>query len=539
MNLYRILFKSSKRKLLSFTLLSIAAGVVNALLFAYINQLLSLLVGDKRIELKWHIFSFLFIVWIFIFSRRYLSLSIIEFTQAKLKAIKGDLVSLVTKAKFTVVTRQKETITNVLTTDVQTIADAGSTITTLVSYIILTIGSVIYIATLSWKLFFITMLIIAFGYVSYSLKIKKITKAYARIRELNDQFIGYLHEIISGFKEVKVDHKKGEDIETNYVKENLAGYHATVVPSASEFVNAQYVGIVLFYITIGFILLGGEYFLNLKKEELLSFVFILLYINGPIEGIVLLLPTISDANVSAKRLIELSDQLREGYDDHTGNSGLAEQTFNSLELNALCYTHKTDENQFEVGPLSLLIQKQDLIFIHGQNGSGKTSLILCLLGIYKYDSGDISLNGVKTTENISSLFSTVFSDFFLFDRFYGNNQFDRKKAEEYLTLFELGSKVKILEHGFSTLKLSMGQRKRLALIQALLEEKPVLILDEWAADQDPFFRKKFYLEILPELKRYGKTIIAITHDDTYFASADKLIKMDFGRIVEVREKHKV
>ncbi|MEO0778406.1 MAG: peptide ABC transporter, partial [Bacteroidota bacterium] len=130
----------------------------------------------------------------------------------------------------------------------------------------------------------------------------------------------------------------------------------------------------------------------------------------------------------------------------------------------------------------------------------------------------------------------VFSDFYLFDEFYSVGEVNEAKLRDYLELFEIDEKVTIEGGKFSTTDLSTGQRKRLALIAVLLEDKPVLVLDEWAADQDPYFRKKFYTEILPRFKKEGWTIIAITHDDKYYDCCDRLLKMDYGRLYELTEK---
>ncbi|HEX7679875.1 MAG TPA: cyclic peptide export ABC transporter, partial [Thermoanaerobaculia bacterium] len=100
-----------------------------------------------------------------------------------------------------------------------------------------------------------------------------------------------------------------------------------------------------------------------------------------------------------------------------------------------------------------------------------------------------------------------------------------------LQLIELADKTTVRDSAFETLDLSAGQRKRLALMVSLLEDRPIAVFDEVAADQDPAFRRKFYKEILPLLKRGGKTVIAVTHDDRYFDEGDRLLKMDEGRFV--------
>ena len=69
----------------------------------------------------------------------------------------------------------------------------------------------------------------------------------------------------------------------------------------------------------------------------------------------------------------------------------------------------------------------------------------------------------------------------------------------------------------------------------MLEKRPILLLDEWTAEQDPEFRRKFYDEILPEMMQAGVTVVVITHDDRYLDELDlpaRRIRMDEGRIVE-------
>ncbi|HAP63991.1 MAG TPA: hypothetical protein DCR93_32380, partial [Cytophagales bacterium] len=175
-------------------------------------------------------------------------------------------------------------------------------------------------------------------------------------------------------------------------------------------------------------------------------------------------------------------------------------------------------------------------FIYGGNGSGKTTFMHSFLGLLRPNEGTITFNGrTLADENYGEykrLFSVVFNDFYLFDQFYGNEGFDVERARNYLSRFDMEGRVEITEHGFSTTELSTGQRKRLALISAILEDKPILVLDEWAADQDPYFRRKFYEEILPELKAEGRTVLAITHDDAYYRTADKVYRMEYGKLID-------
>ena len=147
----------------------------------------------------------------------------------------------------------------------------------------------------------------------------------------------------------------------------------------------------------------------------------------------------------------------------------------------------------------------------------------------------LRINGepVPTPQTLRSLFATVLSDYHLFSRAYGIPEPDRKQVEALLSRMGLAGKTVWRDGGFSTLALSSGQRKRLALILAILEDRPILVFDEWAADQDPKFRRVFYEEILPDLRAAGKTVIAVTHDEKYFGHADRHLYMSEGLIAEI------
>jgi putative pyoverdin transport system ATP-binding/permease protein len=196
---------------------------------------------------------------------------------------------------------------------------------------------------------------------------------------------------------------------------------------------------------------------------------------------------------------------------------------------------RADEKGFALGPISLSLQPGELLFIIGGNGSGKSTLAKLITGLYAPESGTIELNGKPVTpDNVEwyrQHFSAVFSDFYLFDSYLG---FDRdtldSEVSNYLKELQLSHKVSVKDGVLSTTNLSQGQRKRLALLETYLENRPVYVFDEWASDQEPKFRELFYKQMLPELKRQNKIVIVITHDDRYFHIADHVIKLDYGKI---------
>jgi putative ATP-binding cassette transporter len=211
--------------------------------------------------------------------------------------------------------------------------------------------------------------------------------------------------------------------------------------------------------------------------------------------------------------------------------------FSRLELVGVTrsYQHEKDDSNFMLGPVNLAFQPGEIVFLVGGNGSGKTTLAKILTGLYPPEAGEIRLDGRPITDanrdDYRQLFSAVFADFFLFENLLGLHAPDLDaQAHDYLAQLHLDHKVRVRDGRLSTTKLSQGQRKRLALLTAYLEDRPFYIFDEWASDQDPLFKELFYLQLLPELKARGKAVLVITHDDHYFHLADRMLKLDYGKL---------
>jgi len=171
----------------------------------------------------------------------------------------------------------------------------------------------------------------------------------------------------------------------------------------------------------------------------------------------------------------------------------------------------------------------------GGNGSGKTTFAKLLTGLYVPENGEIRVDGRNLTEatreSYRQHFSVIFSDFYVFESLMGLESPDLdEQARSYLDQLQLSHKVKVENGKFSTTALSQGQRKRLALLTTYLEDRSFYVFDEWAADQDPLFKDIFYNDLLGGLKARGKTVLVITHDNSYYHLADRIIKLENGQL---------
>jgi putative pyoverdin transport system ATP-binding/permease protein len=213
--------------------------------------------------------------------------------------------------------------------------------------------------------------------------------------------------------------------------------------------------------------------------------------------------------------------------------------FTEIRLDGASFTYHAPDGSpsFQLGPLDAVVRRGELLFLVGGNGSGKTTFMKLLTALYLPEQGSISVGGAEVTpRNVQpyrNLFSAIFADFHLFDKLYGLRDADPARVDELLRLMEISDKTAYRDGRFSNINLSTGQRKRLALVVAYLEDKPVYVFDEVAADQDPRFRTYFYEVMLADLKKAGKTIIAVSHDDRYFHVADRVLMMEYGRLEEL------
>jgi putative pyoverdin transport system ATP-binding/permease protein len=243
------------------------------------------------------------------------------------------------------------------------------------------------------------------------------------------------------------------------------------------------------------------------------------------------------AGVSLENVESLNLSLQEKVEEAAKVEPAMAGKLESLELRGVTHTYyrEQENSTFTLGPINAKVQAGEMVFLVGGNGSGKTTLAKLITGLYAPEGGEVRLNGQAVTsadrEFYRQHFSAVFSDFFLFESLLGITIDDLQgSADRYLTQLQLNHKVEIKDGTLSTVDLSQGQRKRLALLTAYLEDRPFYVFDEWAADQDPEFKNVFYYKLLPELKARGKTVLVITHDDRYYSIADRIIKLEDGKL---------
>ena len=395
-----------------------------------------------------------------------------------------------------------------------------------------------YIAWLSKVAFFITVGAIIAAVIIYLMYRKEVNHLLQEITDKETELFDSLTHIVDGFKELKVNRRKSDHVFTHF-KDISDSTEKIKIKTGIAFVTDFVYSQTFFYILIAILVFLLPMFIDTYSEVIIKLVMAVLFIIGPVEMVVGVIPVLARANVAVGNLYKLEELI----DKEGGIIPQTEQapfqpieSFREIRIDKATFNYKDKDEKvlFHLGPIDLSIKSGEIVFLVGGNGCGKSTLLKLLSGLYYPSSGVLYLDDDVLSKPIypsyRELFSLIFADFHIFDRLYGFGEVDTKKVNDLIKLMELDKKTQYVDGKFTETNLSTGQRKRLALIAAFLEDKPIYMFDEVAADQDPEFRAYFYNELLMDLKKRGKTVIAATHDDKYFHVADRVLKMEYGKI---------
>ena len=424
-----------------------------------------------------------------------------------------------------------------LTADVETIASAFTVVPFLCIDLAIVGGSLLYLGWLSVPLLLVMVAFLLLATVTYQLIAQRARRFLVTARNEQDRLFKHLRSLIHGIKELKLHQQRRQVFLTDELQQTAATYRRFNVLGMVIFAGAASWGQLIFFAIISVFLFVVPQFSTLDRTLLSSYVLTVIYLNGPLENLMRRLPILSRASVALDKVESFGCMLNQSSEPPSIES--LSTSWHHLELKNVIhrYDRVADTPPFTVGPINLVFTRPEVVFLIGGNGSGKSTLAKLITGLYPPSSGQITLDDNNiidaNREAYRQQFSSIFADFYLFDRLLALDSPQQiEQANAYLMALQLDHKVHIQDGQLSDIDLSQGQRKRLALLTAYLEDRPVYLFDEWAADQDPHFKTVFYTQILPELKRRKKLILAITHDDKYFHLADRILKLENGQIAE-------
>ncbi|WP_323877772.1 multidrug ABC transporter permease/ATP-binding protein [Aeromonas caviae] len=416
-----------------------------------------------------------------------------------------------------------------LSSDIGQITIAFVRLPELVQGLVLTLGSIIYLGLLSPALLGVTALWVTVTMVVGWLLVNRVYRHLAHMRQAEDRLYQNYQSIIAGSKELALNRERAYFVYHQLYEQNARDYREQIIRADTYHLSAVNWSNIMMLGAIGlvFFLANGLGWANTNVAA--TFALTLLFLRTPLLQGIGALPTLIAAQVAFDKIAALN--LAEP--DEAFPLPPAPRPWQRIELDQVSF-HYQGEGGFSVGPINLVIERGEQIFLIGGNGSGKSTLAMLLTGLYQPVSGRILLDGEPVTDRNGylALFSAIFTDYHLFQHLLGPEPKEALVAE-WLERLQMGSKLAIEDGFIADIDLSQGQRKRVALLLALAEQREVMLFDEWAADQDPQFRRIFYQVLLPRLKEMGKTVIAISHDDHYFSLADRLLEMRQGRLTEL------
>ncbi|PCC14218.1 MULTISPECIES: cyclic peptide export ABC transporter [unclassified Pseudoalteromonas] len=423
-----------------------------------------------------------------------------------------------------------------ITTDIARIVIGARVLPDMLINLVTVMGMLGFLLYLNADVFVLVIGAIVFGVVTYQIPMFFGNRYFSRARQYVDDLHESIQGLLMGVKELKLDKEKRQ----NFLDKNLLLNEEQVL-EADKKGNTIIRAAVNYGDLISFYVIGVTTFIfvnyhSIEQAELIGVVMALLYITGPVAFVINSLPQIALARISLNKVNGILESLPE---ERAKEAACAIPTWQSIQFHNVFYRHESDNHEFVIGPINLELNRSEITFITGGNGSGKSTLGKVISLHYAKNSGEIIFGDTRVSDATLNAcrheISAIFTDFYLFDRIL--MELDEAKQTvitEYLKDLQLDEKITVTNTGFSTTALSDGQRKRLALVLSFIEDKPLYIFDEWAADQDPIFKEIFYHNILPDLRNKGKAVVVISHDDRYFSVADKLIVMENGNIIDVK-----
>jgi putative ATP-binding cassette transporter len=526
------LVKGSRQRLLLAIGMSLVSGFGNAAMVALINQALSAS-REQLVELG---LRFLVIGVVVLITRTASQTLFMSLGQNAKASLRMKTIDRISGAPFAYVERQGSARSlGVLTQDLDAIVVLFVGLPGLVMNGAVIAGCLVYLGLLSWQVLVFAAVTVLIGSAGFHAANTRGMFHLRSSRRREDALVRHFRALFDGAKELKLHRARMREFIDGTLATNVEAVRVQRTRGYVLYAAAASWGSFIFFAFIGCVLFVLTRYLPVTPHVMSGYAMIFLYMIMPIEGLLSAIPNLSTARVALERVEQVNAELPI---EQTVAAPQA-TAFESIVLEGVThrYFREKENDVFTLGPVNLSFRPGELVYLIGGNGSGKTTLAKMLVGLYTPESGRILLNGEEVGEAQRDAyrqhFSVVFSDFFLFDTLFGIrlDNVDRA-AHALLEDLQLAHKVKIENGVFSTLELSQGQRKRLALLVSYLEDRPFYLFDEWAADQDPLFKDVFYRRLLPALKAKGKTVVVITHDDRYFHLADRYIKLDFGQVIE-------
>jgi len=525
------------RKLVVLTAVS---GIANAMNLAVINAAVDALRGGGP---SWqHFVWFGLSIGLFVYSLRYILYESTRIAEEAICSVRLRLADKIRRSDLlTLESIGEADIHARISRDTAAIAQAARPLFAAAQGAVMILFIMAYIALVSPVAMLLCLILIAGGAGKYFRDREAYDKGLNDASKQEDELFDSLNGLLKGFKELRINKLKSDDVFEEFESTS------TRVREVRTRVMVLFSNNIIFVEMFFVLLLGAAAFVlpviaTSFSSSATKIVAAILFFFGPLSNVVTLIPMLAQVNVTVENLQRLEvtlDQALAKSAEHEASPSADLSSFHTIRLEGVCFTYRDADGNptFQAGPIDGEVRRGEILFLVGGNGSGKTTLLKLFTALYSPAQGAIRVDdvavGPANIQSYRNLFSAIFSDFHLFDKLHGLRDAAPERVNALLRLMEISDKTAFGNGRFTNTHLSTGQRKRLALVVSYLEDKPVYVFDEVAADQDPHFRRYFYETLLPELKSAGKTVVMVSHDDRYFHVADRVLQMDYGKLTEL------
>lgn len=534
MRLFLFLLRASRWSLIAALIASLASGFGSALMVSLIN----LALRTPRDQLASVGVRFAAVALAVLITRWASETLFARLSQRTLANMRMHLSTLMLDAPYRhIETHGSARLLAVLVDDVRTVSDFFVALPNFTMHGAVVVGCLVYLGLLSWQVFLFALVFTVLGAAGYHVAHVRALAHLRRSRLAQDELFQHFRALCDGAKELRMHRPRRRAFLTQLLSRSIEQVRAHHTRGMTIYAASESWGTLMFFVFIGLVLFVLSNALGVPADVRSGYALIFLYMVLPMDAVLMAIPSINRTRVALERveqgtagLVNQALKRDDGVDEVAAS-------FEGLRLVGVthAYHRELEDRAFTLGPIDLELARGEVVFLIGGNGSGKTTLAKLLVGLYAPEAGDVLCNGRRVDDAgrdaYRQQFSAVFSDFYLFERLLGLGAVDLDdQARRWLRTLQLDRKVTVERGGLSTTALSQGQRKRLALLVAYLEDRPIYVFDEWAADQDPAYKAMFYEQLLPDLKARGKTVVVITHDDRYFHVADRCVELDAGQL---------
>jgi putative pyoverdin transport system ATP-binding/permease protein len=535
MNLLELLKTEAGPKRNQILVAATLAGISNALILATVNTVVH---APESVDTA-EFFKFASSVLMYVVCVRHSNHETNRLVEAALHRIKVRIGARLARTEFDALERVKATeICDRITENTSFISQTAGIVGTMMQSVVIMVFTGIYLASLSPAATALVALICAVGAVKF-VEIRREFVRYTR-QTMTERvtFLDRLTDLIGGFKEVQFGRRRRRDIR-EHIEQAAETMRSASISASNLRSDGLYLSDGILFAVLTGIVYTRHLYAEIDIKTMAAIVAAVMFLWGPFMNFMRGIMPYIQSNLALDEIAKLEAKLEIAASEGPRRQAAEDPwkgRITSIETRQLEYAYpaENDGEKFHIKPSSFRIDAGEVLFIVGGNGSGKSTLLKVLTGLYAPTAGELLVDGIVVRpENVASyrdMISAIFSDFHLFAKLYGLAGVEEEAVHRLITRMRLDGQTAFVNRRFTKLDLSTGQKKRVAMIVALLEARPICVFDEWAADQDPEFRKYFYEELLPALRQEGKMVLVVSHDDRYFHHADRVLTMEYGTV---------